>query len=60
MNKGNDDDWTVDSWRLEPRYVLEFDDLPLVEKAPPLWKDLTLAAIFAVVLLLAVVAAVFG
>jgi hypothetical protein len=49
----------VERWRLEPRYVLEFDD-SAVEKAPPLWKDLTLAAIFVLVLLLAAVAVVLG
>lgn len=59
MNTRNYDDWTIDRWRLEPRYALEFDDSPGVEKAPPLWKDLTLASVVALVLW-AVAAAVFG
>ena len=60
VEKRNYDEWTVESWRLEPRYVLEFEDSRAVEKAPPLWKDLALAALFVVVLLLAAVALVFG
>ena len=59
VNTRNDDEWTVERWRLEPRYVLEFDD-SAVEKAPPLWKDLTLAAIFVLVLLLAAAAVILG
>lgn len=61
MNTRNYDDWTIERWRLEPRYVLKFDDSlgADVEKAPPLWKDLTLASIVALVLWLAA-AAVFG
>ena len=60
METRKDEDWTVEGWRLEPRYVLEFDDSSAVEKAPPLWKDLTLAGIFVLVLLLAAAAVVFG
>ena len=44
------DDWTIDRWRLEPRFALKLDDSLDVEKAPPLWKDLTLAAVVALVL----------
>jgi hypothetical protein len=58
VNTRKFDDWTVERWRLEPRYVLEFED-SAIDKAPPLWKDLTLAAIFALVLIAAAVAA-FG
>ena len=58
VNTRKYDEWTVERWRLEPRYVLEFDE-PVIDKAPPLWKDLTLAAIFALVLMGAAVAA-FG
>jgi hypothetical protein len=60
VNTRNDDEWTVERWRLEPRYALEFDDSSAVDKAPPLWKDLTLAAIFVLVLLLAAATVVFG
>lgn len=45
------DNWTVSRWRLEPRVGgLEFEDLSNGEQAPPLWKDLTLASVVAVVL----------
>lgn len=44
------DDWTIERWRTEPRLVgLEFDDAT-GEKAPPLWKDLTIASALAVLL----------
>jgi hypothetical protein len=55
----NYDDWTIERWRLEPRYTLTFDDSLGVDKAPPLWKDLTLAPLVALVLW-AAAAAVFG
>ena len=55
----NADDWTIERWRTEPRLVgLELDDAA-VEKAPPLWKDLTVASALAV-LLWGVAVAVFG
>ena len=54
----NYDEWTIERWRLEPPHLLDFDE-SVIEKAPPLWKDLTLAAIFGLVLL-AAVAALFG
>ena len=50
MNTRNYDEWTIDRWRLEPRYALKFDDSLGPEKAPPLWKDLTLASVVALVL----------
>ncbi len=59
MNTRNHDEWTIDRWRLEPRYALEFDESLGVDKAPPLWKDLTLASVVALVLW-AAAAAVFG
>ena len=59
VNTRKYDDWTIDRWRLEPRYVLEFDDSLGAEKAPPLWKDLTLASLVALVLW-AAAAAIFG
>ena len=53
------DDWVIERWRTEPRFVkLEFDDAPL-ETAPPLWKDLTLASAIAL-LLWGAAAIVFG
>ena len=50
MTKRKADDWTIERWKTEPRLVgLEFSDTQ-VEKAPPLWKDLTLASALAVLL----------
>jgi hypothetical protein len=44
------DDWTIESWRLEPRLrPLDFDTAEAGQN-PPLWKDLTLASVVAVVL----------
>jgi hypothetical protein len=44
------DDWTIERWKTEPRLVgLQFSDTT-VEQAPPLWKDLTLASVLAVLL----------
>jgi hypothetical protein len=44
------DDWTIERWKTEPRLVgLEFGD-GAVEKAPPLWKDLTVASALAILL----------
>jgi hypothetical protein len=54
------DDWTIERWRTEPRLVgLEFSEAQVAEKAPPLWKDLTLASALAV-LLWGAAAVVFG
>lgn len=45
-----DDDWTIESWRLEPRLrPLDVSDSD-PESTPPLWKDLTLASIVAALL----------
>lgn len=47
------DDWTIERWRTEPRLVgLEFSDT-ILESAPPLWKDLTVASVVAVLLWIA-------
>lgn len=55
----NADDWTIERWRTEPRLVgLQLDEVP-ADKAPPLWKDLTVASALAV-LLWGVALAVFG
>ncbi|HET7698956.1 MAG TPA: hypothetical protein VFK57_24775 [Vicinamibacterales bacterium] len=44
------DEWTIERWRTEPRLSgLEFPD-PTIDQAPPLWKDLTLASVVAVLL----------
>jgi hypothetical protein len=44
------DDWTVERWRTEPRRMeLEFSDT-LTDPAPPLWKDLSIASIVALLL----------
>ena len=48
MRKG--DEWTIERWKTEPRLIgLEFTDAP-VDQAPPLWKDLTLASVIAILL----------
>jgi hypothetical protein len=53
------DDWTIERWRTEPRWGrLEFDDT-LLDPVPPLWRDLAVASIIAIVLWLAA-AVVFG
>jgi hypothetical protein len=60
VNISNYDDRTINSWRLEPRLrALDLDEFSAVEQAPPLWKDLTLAAVVALGLWLATVSA-FG
>ena len=49
-DKREAEDWTGERWRSEGRLVgLEFTDTS-VEQAPPLWKDLTLASVLAVLL----------
>lgn len=51
MNVRDFENWTVNRWRLEPRVQgFEFEDLSNGEQAPPLWKDLTLASVVAVLL----------
>jgi hypothetical protein len=59
IERDKTEDWTIDRWKTEPWLVdLEFSDAS-VEKAPPLWKDLTLASVLAV-LLWGAAAIVFG
>jgi hypothetical protein len=54
------DNWFVERWRLEPRFrAFEFPESPSDEQAPPLWKDLTLASVVALLLWIAA-AMVFG
>lgn len=60
MRSRNSDNWIIERWRLEPRISgLEFQDSPAPDQAPPLWKDLTLASVLAVVLWIAA-AVIFG
>ena len=54
------DDLIISRWRLEPRlHGLELGDAEEQGPAPPLWKDVTLASIVALVLWMAAAAA-FG
>lgn len=53
------DEWTNNRWKTEPRLIdLEYTDTS-VDKAPPLWKDLTLASALAL-LFWGAAAVVFG
>jgi len=54
VNRVKSDEWTIARWRLQPPAV-QLDESPLAEQAPPLWKDLMLASVVA--LLLCVIAA---
>jgi hypothetical protein len=59
ITKRNLDDFTIERWKTEPRLVgLEFSDTT-IDKAPPLWKDLTVASAVAI-LLWGAAAIVFG
>ena len=51
-----DDDWTVETWRLEPRPRAIESDMDEPGSNPPLWKDLTLASIVAALLWVAAAA----
>jgi hypothetical protein len=54
------DEWTISRWRLEPRLEgIDLDEAPADDQAPPLWKDLTLASLVALLLWVAA-AGVFG
>ena len=50
MRSRHYDDWTIESWRIEPRLRALEVDLDETEQNPPLWKDLTLASVVAVIL----------
>ena len=44
------DEWTIESWKTEPRLgPFDLPD-PSIETAPPLWKDLMVASVVAVLL----------
>ena len=44
------DEWTIESWRIEPRLHALDVDIDEPDQNPPLWKDLTLASILAAIL----------
>ena len=45
------DEWTIDRWRVEPRLgTIDLDVEDAADGNPPLWKDLTVASVVAVVL----------
>ena len=44
------DDWTIESWRIDPRLRALETDIDEPDQTPPLWKDLTLASIQAAAL----------
>lgn len=50
MGSRHYDDWTIESWRLEPRLRSPEVDMDEAEQNPPLWKDLTLASVVAAIL----------
>jgi hypothetical protein len=58
MSKPKAEDWTIERWRTEPRLGLEFSE-SVPDPAPPLWKDLTVASVTAI-LLWAAALVVFG
>ncbi len=56
MATRNYDEWTIDRWRREPKFgPLQLDESPQIDQAPPLWKDLALAAVVALGLWVAAV-----
>ena len=51
MRTRNYDDWTIERWRLEPRLRgLSMGVREAADQNPPLWKDVTVAAIIALLL----------
>ena len=50
MGSRHYDDWTIESWRIEPRLRGLEIDVDEADQNPPLWKDLTLASIVAIIL----------
>jgi hypothetical protein len=44
------DDWTIESWRIEPRLRPSEVEMDEADHNPPLWKDVTLASVVAVLL----------
>jgi hypothetical protein len=51
VDHSNLDDRPIDRWRPELRFdPFDLDDSSVIEQAPPLWKDLTLASVVALLL----------
>ena len=50
MRSRHYDDWTIESWRIDPRLRALETDIDEPDQTPPLWKDLTLASILAAAL----------
>lgn len=50
MRSRHYDDWTIESWRIEPRRRALDVELNEPDQNPPLWKDLTVASAVAVIL----------
>ena len=51
MSTRNYDEGIIERWRVEPPWgPFELDESSPVEEAPPLWKDLALASVAALVL----------
>lgn len=50
MSSRHYDDWTIESWRIEQRVRPVDADASERDLDPPLWKDLTLASVVAVLL----------
>lgn len=50
MSSRHYDDWTIESWRIEQRVRPVDADAAERDLDPPLWKDLTLASVVAVLL----------
>ena len=51
----NDDDWTIDRWQVERplkgiQMPVEWEEDEADESGPPLWKDVTLASVVAIML----------
>lgn len=45
------DEWIIERWRTEPRpATLEFGESLVGDQTPPLWKDLAIASIIAILL----------
>ncbi|HJR58445.1 MAG TPA: hypothetical protein VJ813_03570 [Vicinamibacterales bacterium] len=59
MRSRHYDDWTIESWRIEPRLHPLDVDMDEAGQTPPLWKDVALASIVALALW-AVAAVVFS
>ena len=50
MRSRHYDDWTIESWRIDPRLRALETDIDEPDQTPPLWKDLTLASLLAAAL----------